>query len=264
MMLATQTKTQQGALSTRSVALTDVGRRRANNEDSFVADDDLSMYLVGDGVGGCASGEVASAEAVAIVHSLVQRRRATIDGFVQNPSRKTEGQVSELLERSVQSASRIVFGMGQLDPLKRGMASTLSSLLVAGQTGFIAQVGDSRVYLARQQRCLQLTHDHTLANERAHLGLAAGDEAALASAKHIITRCVGYHETVSVDMLTVPIEPGDRFLICSDGLHGYLGDGELDHLVAGRRADVAERLLALANRRGGRDNITLIVCDVTA
>jgi serine/threonine protein phosphatase PrpC len=261
MMLARQT---QGALATRSVALTDVGRRRANNEDSFVADDDLAMYLVGDGVGGCASGEVASAEAVAIVHSLVQRRRSVLDAFVQNPTRKTQAQVSELVERSVQSASRIVFGMGQLDPLKRGMASTLSSLLCAGRTGFIAQVGDSRVYLVRQQRCQQLTRDHTLANERALLGLAVADEAGQAFGKHIITRCVGYQDTVSVDMLTVPLEPGDRFLICSDGLHGYLGEGELDHLAVGRRSEVAERLLELANRRGGRDNITLIICDVTA
>ena len=261
MMLATQV---HRALGIQSVALTDVGRRRANNEDSFVADDDLAFYLVGDGVGGCASGEVASAEAVAIVHSLVQRRRAVIDAFVEQPSRKTQNQVRELVERSVQSASRIVFGMGQLDPTKRGMASTLSSLLCAGRTGFIAQVGDSRVYLARGQRCQQLTHDHTLANERGAYGLAVAEELGQASAKHVITRCVGYHESVSVDMLTVPIEPGDRFLICSDGLHGYLGDGELEHLVSGRRADVAERLLELANRRGGRDNITLIVCDVTA
>jgi serine/threonine protein phosphatase PrpC len=249
-----------GSRRTLSAGRTDTGRRRPYNEDAFVADDDLSLYLVGDGVGGCASGEVASSESVAIVHSWVGRWRETIEAFVQQPSADGEMRVGALLKGAVDLACRIVFGMGQADPTMRGMSSTLSSVLCAGRVGFISHVGDSRVYLSRGARCIQLTDDHTLANERRKLGLAA----APGLGRNVITRSVGHEPSVEVDSMAVPIQEGDRFLICSDGLHGYLQDGELDQLVAGQVSEVTDRLVDLANRRGGHDNITVVVCDVLA
>jgi protein phosphatase len=152
--------------------------------------------------------------------------------------------------------------MGQLDRRQKGMSSTLSSLLVSSQVGFIAQVGDSRVYLARKNKVVQLTEDHTLVNFRLKLGLITPEEAEHAPGKNVITRAVGHQDYVEVDTLDLTTEPGDRFLLCSDGLHGYLQESELERLLMGNQDDVAKKLIDLANSRGGRDNITVIVADV--
>jgi protein phosphatase len=249
---------------TVSAARTDIGRRRPCNEDSYIADDDLSLYLVGDGVGGCAGGDVASSESVAIIHSWVKRSRATVDECAQRPSRDNKHAVRGLLKGAVERASRIVFAMGQMDPSNRGMSTTLSSLLCVGSVGFIAQVGDSRVYLVRGGRSRQLTEDHTLANERLRCGGVDAAGATRGGGRNILTRCVGHGESVEVDMLTVSIAAGDRFVICSDGLHRYLEEGELAQLSRGPRGVAAQRLVDVANGRGGNDNITVILCDVTA
>lgn len=227
-------------------------------------DDELGLYIVCDGVGGNAKGEVASAESVELVHSWVRRWRKTLNTFVAEPSAENSGLVRRLLESAVQSACYMVFGMGQLDPRQKGMSSTLSSLLVSGGTAFIAQVGDSRVYLCRDGKTAQLTEDHTLVNFRLKLGLITAEEAANSPGKNVITRAVGHQDYVEVDTIDLEVNPGDRFVLCSDGLHGYLADGEIDGLLTGDRDSVTERLVDLANDRGGRDNVTVVVCDVVA
>lgn len=251
-------------LQTVSLGLSDVGRRRSNNEDSYLVDDELALYVVADGVGGNAKGEVASAEAVDLVHSWVKRWRATLATFRADPTENNLNTVRRLLENAVQSACYMVFGMGQLDPRQRGMSTTLSSLLIAGGHAFVAQVGDSRVYLARKGTTVQITEDHTLINFRLKLGLITPEEAAHAPGKNVITRAVGHQDYVEVDTFDLKVEAGDRFLLCSDGLHGYLQDGELDSLLVGQHDEVAQRLIDLANQRGGRDNVTVVVCDVSA
>jgi serine/threonine protein phosphatase PrpC len=249
-------------MRTVSVGQTDVGRRRPHNEDSYLRDDELGLYIVADGVGGNAKGEVASAESVDLVHSWVRRWRTTLEAHAVSPTEDNTNIVRRLLESAVQSACYMVFGMGQLDPRQKGMSSTLSSLLVSGGVGFIAQVGDSRVYLARKGRVVQLTEDHTLVNFRLKLGLITPEEAASAPGKNVITRAVGHQDYVEVDTLDIQTELGDRFLLCSDGLHGYLQDGELERLLEGGREEVAAGLVDLANDRGGRDNVTVVVCDI--
>jgi serine/threonine protein phosphatase PrpC len=246
-----------------SSGLTDVGRRRPHNEDAFLTDDELGLFVVCDGVGGNAKGEVASAESVELVHSWVKRWRKTLQAFEGDPTAENENLVRRLLESAVQSACYMVFGMGELDPLHKGMSSTLSTLLCVGPMGFIAQVGDSRVYLLRGRHCVQLTEDHTLVNFRLKLGLITAEEAANAPGKNVITRAVGHQDYVEVDTTTVPLMPGDRFLLCSDGLHGYLEDiNEMVERLRGERQEVANRLVQIANQRGGRDNITVVVCDI--
>ncbi len=225
-------------------------------------DDELRLYIVADGVGGNAKGEVASAESVELVHSWVKRWRKTLAAHVADPSPENSGMVRRLLESAVQSACYMVFGMGQLDPRQKGMSSTLSSLLISAGTAYIAQVGDSRVYLTRDGKTAQLTEDHTLVNFRLKLGLITAEEAANSPGKNVITRAVGHQDYVEVDTLDLEIQAGDRFMLCSDGLHGYLLDGEVDGLLKGEREAVANRLIELANERGGRDNITVVVCDV--
>lgn len=247
-----------------STGLSDVGRRRKNNEDSFLCDDALQLFVVADGVGGNAKGEVASGESVELVHSWVRRWRGSLAEFNEHPTENNALTVRRLLENAVQSACYMVFGMGQLDPRQRGMSTTLSSLLVTKRMAFIAQVGDSRVYLFRGGRSAQLTEDHTLINFRLKLGLITPEEAANAPGKNVITRAVGHQDYVEVDCIDIEIEPGDRFMLCSDGLHGYLDDGELDTLLLGDRDAVAKRLVDLANERGGKDNTTVVVVDVVA
>jgi serine/threonine protein phosphatase PrpC len=225
-------------------------------------DDELGLYIVCDGVGGNAKGEVASAESVELVHSWVKRWRKTLAAYVADSSPENSGMVRRLLESAVQSACYMVFGMGQLDPRQKGMSSTLSSLLISAGTAYIAQVGDSRVYLTRDGKTAQLTEDHTLVNFRLKLGLITAEEAANSPGKNVITRAVGHQDYVEVDTLDLEIQSGDRFMLCSDGLHGYLLDNEVDGLMKGDREAVANRLIELANERGGRDNITVVVCDV--
>jgi len=242
--------------------MSDVGRRRPHNEDSMLFDDELGLYIVCDGVGGNAKGEVASAESVELVQSWVKRWRKTLNAHAADPSPENAALVRRLLENAVQSACYMVFGMGQIDPRQKGMSTTLSSLLVSAQTAFIAQVGDSRVYLSRDGKTAQLTEDHTLVNFRLKLGLITAEEAANSPGKNVITRAVGHQDYVEVDTIDVEIKPGDRFLLCTDGLHGYLMEGEVDGLLIGDREAVSNRLIELANERGGRDNITVVVTDV--
>jgi protein phosphatase len=245
-----------------SAGVTDVGRRRPHNEDSFLCDDALGLYVVCDGVGGNAKGEVASAESVDLVQSWVRRWRKTLDLYTTEPSADNRALVRRLLESAVQSACYMVFGMGQLDPRQRGMSSTLSSLLVTGGTAFVGQVGDSRVYVCRDGQTAQITEDHTLVNFRLKMGLITPEEAANAPGKNVITRAVGHQDYVEVDTFEFDVAPGDRFLLCSDGLHGYVENEELDGLLRGSREEVVQRLVDVANARGGRDNITAVVCDV--
>jgi protein phosphatase len=247
---------------TISLGRTDRGLHRQHNEDAYLIDDALGLYIVCDGVGGNARGEVASSESVDLVHSWVRRWKTRLDAFVEDPTPKKARAVRKVLESAVQSACYMVFSMGQLDPGQKGMSSTLSSMLCCCNMAFIAQVGDSRVYLARDGQVVQLTEDHTLVNFRLKLGLITAEEAAMQPDKNVITRAVGHQDHVEVDTLDIETKPGDRFLLCSDGLHGYLEEDELKYLLIGDRAKVADGLVALALERGGRDNITVVVCDV--
>ena len=244
-----------------SAGQSDVGRRRPHNEDAFLCDDSLGLYVVCDGVGGNAKGEVASAESVDLVLTWVKRGQKTLQAYVTNPTEENANTVRRLLENAVQNACYMVFGMGQLDPRQKGMSSTLSSLLIAGNTATIAQVGDSRVYLSRDGKTVQLTEDHTLVNFRLKLGLITPEEAASSPGKNVITRAVGHQDYVEVDTLDLEVKPGDRFMLCSDGLHGYLEDGEVDSWMHGDRQTVVQELIGMANDRGGRDNITVVVVD---
>jgi len=201
------------AMRIHSSGQSDVGRRRPHNEDAFLRDDELGLYIVCDGVGGNAKGEVASAESVDLVLSWVKRGRKTLDAFAAAPTEENSGLVRRLLESAVQSACYMVFGMGQLDPRQRGMSSTLSSLLVTSNKAFIAQVGDSRVYLSRDGKTVQLTEDHTLVNFRLKLGLITPEEAATSPGKNVITRAVGHQDYVEVDTIDLEVKPGDRFML---------------------------------------------------
>jgi len=248
-------------------AVSDIGLRRENNEDSFLCDDDLGFYLVADGVGGNARGEVASAQAVEEAHGFVRSGRGVIDAYLHSPSDEAKFTLRRLMESALQHACYMVFGLGELDPTRRGMSTTMSSLLLVGREtpglGIVGQVGDSRVYLIRDRTIVQLTEDHTLLNFKLKHGLITPEEAPFAPGRNVITRAVGHRDYVQVDTCEIDARPGDSFLLCSDGLHGHLQDPEIVPIVeAGPIEDASQRLVDEANARGGRDNITAVVVTI--
>jgi CRP-like cAMP-binding protein len=163
----------------------------------------------------------------------------------------------------VQQACSAVFEEGQADESKRGMGTTIDALLLVGSRGFIAHVGDSRVYLYRQGAVHQLTEDHSLINELLKRGRLSREQIEKLQYKNAVTRAVGVYESVEVDTLDFDVLKGDRFLLCSDGLSGYLEEAELSRLFAETPEDqLSQRLIDLANERGGKDNITAVVIKV--
>lgn len=238
-----------------------MGRRRELNEDAFQCDDQLGLYLVADGVGGHAKGEVASAEAVDQIHSFVAQGRDSLARAREDTGTdERRGEVRRLLESAVQSACYVVFGMAEMDPTQRGMSTTMSALLVSNGFAVTAQVGDSRIYRVRSGRGVQLTEDHTLLNYKMKRGEISAEQARTMRGKNVITRAVGHKDYVEVDTRVVDAAPGDRYLLCSDGLHGYLADGELEQVLnAGEIKDAPGRFVKLANDRGGKDNVTVVI-----
>ena len=160
----------------------------------------------------------------------------------------------------------MVYGMAELDPEKKGMSTTLSAMLVRANFAFAVHVGDSRVYRVRKGNVLQLTEDHTLINYKVKHGMMTKAEAEKASGKNVITRAVGHKDYVQVDTADIDVTPSDRFLLCSDGLHGYFTDNdrEVAELCAeGDLEECADACISLANQRGGKDNITAVVVEVS-
>lgn len=243
---------------------TDVGLQREHNEDAYLIDPILGLYIVCDGVGGQAAGEVASQQTVRIVHEFLRSHRGTINAYLKTPTFEQRGEVLRLVESAIQEACHHLYIMAEEDPTKKGMGTTIAMLLALGDAAVIAHAGDSRVYLIRDQQAHQLTEDHSLAWELLRSGVIEQEHLESWPFSNIITRCVGSQPTVQVDTIFVECLTGDRFLICSDGLHGYLQSHE--ELVQLSTTLPPERLvescIALANERGGKDNITIVVAQI--
>jgi serine/threonine protein phosphatase PrpC/CRP-like cAMP-binding protein len=238
---------------------TDEGRVRDHNEDSFLVDKKLNLYIVADGMGGHAAGEVASSLAVRTVRDSLSRERDALDEFQQGDGGTTRMDIQRLIESSVQQACSAIHAEGQKDETRRGMGTTLDALLVVGRRGFIAHVGDGRIYLHRQGSVHQLTEDHSLINELLKRGRLTRDQIDKVQYKNAVTRAVGVYESVEVDVFDFDILPSDRFLLCTDGLHGYLEEAELPQVFEQLpEEELTDKLIALANERGGKDNITAI------
>jgi len=251
----------------RFFAATDVGRVRDHNEDNYLVDKKLALFVVADGMGGHAAGEVASALAVRTVHEEIRKQRQLIEDFetgASGASAVSARDVLNLLEFAVQRACARIHEEAVADSHKRGMGTTLSSMLFVGNKGFIAHVGDSRIYLARDGRVQQVTEDHTVFNELIKRGKLSREQIEKVAHKNAITRAVGVYERVEVDTLALEVLPGDVFLLCSDGLHGYLdGNDTLARILREYPAEQqAQAFIDHANDSGGKDNITNILVRV--
>ncbi len=246
-----------------SCAKTDVGRRRRVNQDAFFVDDELGLYIVADGMGGHAAGEVAAWETVEAVNDMMVSGKETIEKFKNDPKSETgRNDVCRLFESAVQSATYMVYGMAEQSPDYHGMGTTISALLVVSKWAVTAQVGDTRIYCIHGRRETQLTEDHTLINWQIREGILTPEQAKYAPHKNVITRAVGNKDYVQVDTQILPVSKGDKFLICSDGLHGYLRKGEIPKILKHSPEDACDAFIRVANERGGKDNITSLVVEI--
>ncbi|HEY8209072.1 MAG TPA: Stp1/IreP family PP2C-type Ser/Thr phosphatase [Myxococcaceae bacterium] len=240
--------------------MTDVGRKRQHNEDSMLVESQLGLYIVADGMGGHAAGEVASARATEVVKQHIGSNKHLLKDLATNPTQDSRAAAAALVEVAIQRACSDIYKMALADAAKRGMGTTFVCLAISGNKGVIGHVGDSRVYLVRHGQCHRLTEDHTLVAAQLKAGTITKEQAATSQYRNVITRAVGIQESVQVDTLIVEAVPGDTFLLCSDGLHGYLNDDEVAPLVAAVPGkDLPKKFIALANERGGKDNITAVV-----
>jgi protein phosphatase len=251
------------SLVIRSFGGSDVGRRRQANEDAYLCDDELGLWVVADGMGGHAAGEVASQEAVETIYGMVKRaRRAPAPEAPRDPDVELRAAV-RLLEGSVQAATYMIYAMSELDSKKAGMGTTISAMMLSAGFMITAQVGDSRIYQVRNDVARQLTEDHTLINWQLKQGIITEEEARTSRHKNVITRAVGNRDYVQVDTSMVEFAEGDVYLLCSDGLHGYLKTEEIPSLINQGGNESVHRFIDLANNRGGKDNITAVVVQVT-
>jgi PPM family protein phosphatase len=242
---------------------TDVGKVRKHNEDSFLVDKKLNLFVVCDGMGGHAAGDVASAMASRELREALVSDAQVAQTISAQEVADTRDSMLFAMESAVQKACAAVHQAGEDDPSKRGMGTTLDALLVVGHRGFIAHVGDSRVYLYRQGAVHQLTEDHSVVNELLRRGKLSRDQIDQVQHKNAVTRAIGVYRSVDPDVFDFDVLPGDRFLLCSDGLHGYFEEHELGRLFAEvPEEELAKRLVDLANERGGKDNITAVVVRV--
>lgn len=232
----------------RASALTDTGRRRPQNEDTFVCEPPL--FAVADGVGGAQAGEIASRLAAA---ALEERR----------PDALGEPILAELLRE----ANDRIYRHALDDPTAAGMGTVVTALLVDEGAGTVAigHVGDSRAYRSRGGELEQLTPDHSLVGELVRAGKLSTEEAERHPHRSVITRAVGTEPEVEIDTFTIAAEPDDLYLICSDGLTDIVRDDEIAELLAKAGNDpdaAAEALVAAANRAGGIDNITVVLFEI--
>jgi protein phosphatase len=238
--------------------MTDVGRRRNHNEDNFLINDKLQLYVVCDGMGGHAGGEVASAIAV----HTIEESFFTMDWSAYEAS-ELDSLAQEQIKFSVLLAGRKIFEVAEANPSFKGMGTTCVAMFVCDDVVYIGHVGDSRCYLVRQGNVDQITEDHSWVNQQILAGKLTEEKAKNHPYKNVITRSLGFKENVEVDVIKVPMTQGDQFLLCSDGLSNLVeGDEIRDLLLEHSPQAAARQLINLACERGGDDNITVLILRV--
>ncbi|MBI3791841.1 MAG: Stp1/IreP family PP2C-type Ser/Thr phosphatase [Gemmatimonadetes bacterium] len=236
-------------------ARTDVGMIRAGNEDAFFADanDQRGVFIVADGMGGHAAGEVASEMAV----QIVTRELSSLTSL-------SGDEPTQRVMAALQLANRAIYERTLAEVDKQGMGTTASVLLLGGSRYLIGQVGDSRVYMLRNGVLHQVTKDHSYVQEQVDAGYLTPEQARYHPYSNVITRCVGAGDSVEPDTYGGQVLTGDLFLVASDGLTGMVDDRRIAQLLLARTtpARMVENLIREANGRGGLDNITAIVVQV--
>lgn len=243
-------------MNVASFGMTDVGRRRSSNEDDFLVEPEIGLYAVADGMGGHAAGEIASRLAIESLQAYFHNEvRAGADPLI----------AAERLREAVVAANRSIWDAIVGHDERRGMGTTLAAVLAVGNQIVVGHVGDSRVYLFRERRLARLTSDHSWVNEQVRMGFLTDEAAQRHPMRNIVTRALGSREDVAVDVALEPLRPGDVLLLCSDGLNTMVPDEEIRDVLEEHGRDPQATCRALveeANRRGGEDNVTVVVVAV--
>lgn len=238
----------------------DKGVSRQNNEDNFCVDEDLRLFIIADGMGGAAAGEVASRMAVEIIRDYVKRSSAGNEPFIGDYD-KSFSDASNRIASGIRLANQAIYEASQSNIKWRGMGTTIAAVLLDGSKMSIAHAGDSRVYLIRTSSIVQLTDDHSIVSEQVKSGLLTKEEAEGSDVRNIITRALGSAPSVEVDLDEVDLMDADRVVLCSDGLTTMVPDNViLSAVYASNEPDRAcSALIDIANKNGGKDNITVVL-----
>jgi protein phosphatase len=249
-----------------AAAVTDRGRKRSSNEDAFGYSIEHGVYLVCDGMGGAAAGEIASSLAVDEVLRLISEFR---DGELGDAGKAAASlPIARVAEEAVVAANHAIHERGQRNLRLNGMGTTLVGLVAGEQKVWVLNIGDSRCYRLRDQRIELCTQDHSLVEEQIRMGRMTRAEAARSPLRNVITRALGTQGSVTPDVIEIDVESGDLFLLCSDGLTRELSDEKIESLlnapVAGHSPldELCCRLIQAANKAGGNDNITALLVRV--
>lgn len=245
-----------------SFGISDSGIEREQNEDNFVINDDLDIYVVADGMGGHHGGKIAAEIAVNCINEFFKHQKKDNKIPLADKSTTRRKTAENLLLSAIRQANRRIFQLGSNNPVYAGMGTTIVALYIFGDMALIANVGDSRGYLIRQNAITQLTTDHSWINEQLKKGLISPEEARQHRWRNIITRALGSKREVEIDINRHPIEPGDYFLLCTDGLTSQVEDDEIRDVITQERNNIeiaCEKLVSLAKKRGGPDNITVVL-----
>lgn len=231
----------------------DVGRKRSNNEDALIIRSDLGFLAVADGMGGAASGEVASS-------LFVDTALELMSAGSPNPN----GIAAELIQKTFLVANERILKQARENPLHQGMGCTAELLAFQDQNYILGHVGDSRTYLLRGGKLRQVTKDHSLVQEQLDRGLITSVEARTHSMRNVIVRAVGVGKTLAVDIIRGKVQEGDLFLLCSDGLTDMVEDDAIYRLLTlpFELEMRAAKLVEAGNAAGGHDNITVALCQL--
>jgi protein phosphatase len=248
----------------KSVALTDTGRIREHNEDTIGSEADIGLYVLADGMGGYNAGEVASGIAVKTIVNLVREAFQVQD--LEGTDRSTGlMRPSIILRDAILRANKIIHQTSKTQPQCEGMGTTVVATLFYDDRVITAHVGDSRIYRLRGDRFEQMTMDHSLLQELVDRGFYSQEEAARSTNKNYVTRALGVEPSVEVELHEHPVEKGDFFVLCSDGLSDMVEDEDI-HLTISTFSDnldtIVKQLVQLSNEHGGRDNISVIMTQV--
>ena len=239
----------------RVAALSDVGCTRKNNEDAFGYDEAAQVYVVSDGMGGSAAGEIASQTAVTEAVQSFSRMRSI--------SQSAAMPAQDLLYHAVRRANAVVHALGARNPEWTGLGATMVAASIQGSVAVVANVGDSRAYLLRKGECLQITEDHSHVAEQVRLGLLSPERAATHPQSTVITRAIGVQPEVEPDVFAAELVAGDRLLLATDGLMRHVTDAEIA-MLGGRCPDLETAcvgLVELAKQRGAKDNVTCLLIE---
>jgi protein phosphatase len=249
------------AVQIDSGGVTDLGRVRSNNEDSFRIVEPLNLFILSDGMGGEAHGEIASSLAVDTIEKVCSSSKVDFEVTLAGTSGENWSEPTRLLQNAVLQANLGIYQSSQEHPEQRGMGATLTAGWINGSKLSLAHVGDSRAYLLRTGNLEQLTNDHSLVAEQVRRGIITPQQAEESEMQSVLLRALGAHPEVDVDIDEFDLLPRDVLLLCSDGLTRMVTEPEIAGTLQAETdpEKAAQKLVDLANERGGLDNVTVIV-----